>query len=417
MSWMQRQRTIQRNYTDQSQVTTVTNNTVTIPFNSLKTLGFLRSLRLYTPYKAQTNNAGTALSNPTALQENQLRAIRHFRLQAQGIAPIYDVDGPDLGWLAYVGNGRPQSQRFGQSPLLGYANTAVGTTPPYPFSFPTQIAAASLSGEKIVPNVEYASGTPAFSRGYAMEIPISEWVVFPNTAIGQTGGTVMVADSQLEVGLLFMQNNQQVITPYCDLAPLYAAAFPAQLLTGGGTQTLSATETWTLESEFYDVPPQQSDWPSPYQLGMVVTRTARDIPVSGGIVSYQFKQAGILLRALYGFYADGTTFGTKVDILGQPTQTPDLINLELKSGGTITKIKETGQINGMRSLYRYGNPPPGILIHDLIWDGFITEAMDTAGLVDVRCDFSGLPNGVGGDAAITRMHVVEERLIPIDVSA
>lgn len=409
MSWMQRGATVQRNYTDQTQTVTVSNNSITIPFNSLKTLGFLKSLRLYTPFKAQTANAGTALAAPTALQAQQLRPIRHFRLQAQGIAPIYDVDGPDLGYLSYVGNGKPQSERTYRAKTLGYVNTAAGAV--NPFVFPQALAAASMTQEKFSPVVEYISGGPTFSMGYAIEIPISEWIVFPNTAVGKAGNAIMVADTQLEAGLLFMQNNQQVITPYVDLAPLYAAAYPAVILTGGGTQTLSATQSWTIESEFYDVPPSQDNWPSPYQLGMVVTRTARDIQVSSGIVSYQFKQAGILLRSIYVFYNDTTTFGTQVDVFADGTATPDLINLELKSGGTITKIKETAQLNGMRSLDRYGDPPPGVLIHDLIWDGFITQAIDTAGLVDVRCDFSGLP------APITRMHVIEERLVPIDVAA
>lgn len=411
MSWMQQGVTTQRNYTDQVQVVTVAGQPVFLPFSQLRTIGYLKSTRLYTPYQAGVVALGGGTYSLGAnLQFAQLRQIRDFRYQLQGIAPIYDLQGSagiDLGMLAYVGNGKPKAYRSGRAGTLGFNNTAAGVVTNNQFAFPVAAGTPPGNGENFMPVAEYISGGPSFNSGFYMEIPLSEWLVFPNTPTGQQGNAILVNDTEMEVGLIFMQNNQQVLSPQITLAPLYAVgAYPAVGLSTGAATVTQNGQSWTIEDEFYDVAPNPADRPSAYQMAFVVTRTSRDLTMSNGIASYQFKQAGLLLRAIYTAYNDTTNFGTLVDLTATPAAT-----LTLKSGSTIIKLQETAGLNAMRCLDRYNTPPPGCLIHDLIWDGNITEAMDTATLVDVRCDFAGLAG------AITRLHVVEERLIPITIPA
>ena len=139
MAWGQRGVTKERIITYQSPTVTVAGTPQTIQFNPLTNIGILRKLRLSTPYKAQTITTATnPLTAPLALNQPQLQLINRLRIQMSGAVPIYDVSGPALGWLQYIGNGRRVDDRRNNASRMGYVDTTVEY--PTPWSFPTALA-------------------------------------------------------------------------------------------------------------------------------------------------------------------------------------------------------------------------------------------------------------------------------------
>ena len=414
MSWGQNGVTIQRLQPEQSQVVSAGANNVLVPFTQLRNLGFLRGIRLRTPYKNATFTTGTTgLTAPTALQRNQLRQILNFQLILQGVASLYNVSGVALGDLQYVGSGKRRSEVMLSDYLNGYANTAAGS-PGYPWQSPSPLGAGS-SAEKYVPVVEYNHTGPVGALGYNMYIPLTEFMAFPSQMVqsgqGQNQSAVQTGDTELELGLLMMQVAQQNVTCFTTVASLYGADYRS-VLAGfvSGYDTLAATQTWNLDDDFFDVDPNPANWPSAMQTAYAITRQEFVVPTSAQGLTYQFAQAGYLLRAIYRFYNNSSVYGTIVDIFGDATQTPDLITKNFLSGASVSKVQETAASNGRNCLDAYGTPPPGILVDDFLADGTATQIIDTTAYTDLRTVFAGLPT------SITHVSVTEERMIPVKVA-
>lgn len=410
--WNQQGKTNKR-ITLQQQVTVARGaNTVLLPFQALRNVGYLSSINLYSSLQAGTVTlGGGTLTNPGQQQLNQLRQLHDMNIFMQGIAPFYqNIRGHDLGFLAYVGNGKHPTHRRREAEL-GWSSVQTGPVG-YPYMFP--IAAGDLSAPNgstgYTPTVQYISATPAYAECYSMEIPISEWLTFPNTQIGQIGNAALVSDAPVECGLLFMQSNTQNVTAFINVAALYGPDGQSTLTVATGNPTITiAAQQWNLENVFYDVPPNPADRPTNFQLRWAITRSAYDESVAGQSMTHNFQNAGYLLRIIYACYNDTTTYNTLVDLGGSvtaPTQ------LTLESGASVIKIQEQGTQNLRRSLVKYGVPSPNIFVHDLLGNNNeITDALDTKNLVNPRTVITGLPSSV------TRVRVIEERAIPLNVVA
>ncbi len=399
--------------TQQASVVGLSNFSALLPLNQLATQGFLRGLRIGLPYMAGTVGAGSVGNTaPSLLQQQQLRQIQSIQLTMQGIGAIWQLNGLDLLGLNYVGAGQARDERKSRAPLSGYSAAAAGALSPWFVGVP-----GVSSAEKLVPVVEYAHAGPVFNLGFNQYLPLTEIMNISGAVIsGQPQGNApapvaRLGDRNDEVGMIMMQSNSQNVTLQLNLSPLYGADYRSVIVAPATNfDTLTATEQWTLENHIWDVPTNAADWPSGRQLGTIVTRTAREVPISGGQVDYVFAKAGLLGRAYYYFFNDTTTYGTLVDIFGDATQTPDKIQIEFSAGLKILKYQNTAHALGLQMLSDYGTPAPGILVHDLMRNGQARELQDTGALVQLQTQFTGLP------ASITRMRVVEDRLIPVLVT-
>lgn len=404
--WNTNGKTIKRNIIDQSQIVANVSNTVqTVPFQFLRTVGYLSKIYIGSPQVAGVFTiAGGTGTAQTGANFPQLKTIFRFTLNLQAIANIYDVRGVTLGMLAIVGNGNAMAD----SPWYASGFSVAGAAPAtdqFPYNWPTRDNSLLGIGTQYMPYFQVNTASTTATVCYNMEIPISEWLIFPNTPIAQTQNSVILTDQPMEVGMLFMQNNQQNLQPQVQLAAAYGQSAENLLPVTGAATLIITNQTWFIEDEFFDVPADPNDRPTNFQSSFVVTRQEIDWPVSGQQTVVKFKAAGLLLRALYIGYNDTTFRGTLVDL----TQSP-LTQVAFKSGSTIIKVQETATQNAYRGFRRYAAPMPGILIHDFIYDGTVVQAVDTASLVDVRTEFSVLP------ATVTRISCCEQRLIPVSVS-
>lgn len=410
--WNQQGKTNKR-ITLQQQVTVARGaNTVLLPFQALRNVGYLSSVNLYSATQsAVVTLGGGTFTNPSQAQLSQAKQLHDMNIFMQGIAPFYqNIRGHDLAFLAYVGNGKHPSQRRREAEL-GFSSIGAGA-PAYPYTYPVGPSDPSVvdSSQGYAPFVNYVAGTPSYGDTYSMEIPISEWITFPNTQIGQIGNAALVSDSPVECGLLFMQSNTQNVTAFINLAALYGPDAQSVLTVATGTPTATmAAQQWNLENVFYDVPPNPSDRPTNFQLRWAITRSAFDETVAGQSMTHNFQNAGYLLRIIYACYNDAATYNTLVDLGGSVTQSTQLT---LESGASVIKIQEAGSQNLRRSLVKYGVPAPNVFVHDLLGNNNeITDALDTKNLVNPRTVISGLPSSV------TRVRVIEERAIPLNVVA
>lgn len=403
MSWGTPGVTVKRRIIDQSvTIPSVVNNVQTAPFQSLKTFGYHRGIWLSIPQNTGvTALGGGTLVLSTGAQLKQLRAIKHFRLTLQGTAPIYDVEGIDLGFLAYCRNGSVQQDRSYAAGL-----SVVGanpTTDQYPFNWPTRDNALLGLTTSYAPYLRYEAGATATTLCYGMWIPATEIYKFRNVPMPTASGKdAVLMDQELELGMVMMQNSSSNLLPQVDIASAYGPDQTSMLVaTGAATNTLTNLNV-IIENEYYDVPASPADQPSAFQLAWLVQRTAADYAVSGQAVTIPFKAAGLLTKIIYVAYNDTTTYGTLVDLTSTAT-----CQLVLSSGATMIKYSENATQNALRSFWRYNAAPPGILIHDLTDDGTLTQDYDTANLVSIQTAITGLPSSV------TRLHVIQERLIPV----
>jgi len=415
--WMQQGKTVQRVMLDQQAIVPTWGAfQQQIAFAKLRTIGLLKSLALFSPTLTGTSVVGggtfASWAAGTEGQLWQLRQIQQFQLQSQGLATLYNVTGLELGFLAYTRNGntfvRRDALALGGFVALSGAffaqNNAVLYNEP---SVPIGITSAPFGQVRdIGPYFQVASGAASFNTSYIMEIPLTEFLVFPNTPIGQTDKMVLLKDQLLEVGYIIMQNSTQSVNPVVTLAPLTGTTAQGVIVITGNATATASNQQWNIEDTFIDYPASDADAPPPFATQYVVTRIGQDYPVSGGKLTVQHQPAGLLLKTIWSFYNDNdATFGqgTLIDA----ARTPAAV-ITLQSGSSIVKIQETAQNNIWRSWRRYGIPPPGILVHDLVDEqGYITNAIDTAALSTIQTLFTGL------SGSITRARCCEVRLIGV----
>lgn len=414
MAWGQPGVTIRRKNVFQSPAVAWGAAQQRIPYNPVTNIGILRALRIRVPYTVGTNTGGASALTPQVVANMpQLNMWNRIQVQMAGLTASYDVTGRDLGYLMYVGNGFPVADRPNNWSQLGYYDVAANT--PTFYSFPTSIAPTSMSGKKVIPLIEYAHSGTIFNVSSDLHIPLTEFITIPGTASINANGDIQqtMGDTEMELGLMVMQSAAQSVSINVVLSATQGADFNSVFLPGTtGYDLLTANITVNLEHDYYDLPGNAADMPNILQTGMAVTRVARDIPVSSGTVDYSYLRAGLLLRSIYVFYNDTTNYGTTVDISADGTATPDKISVILQDGQSTQYINETAADNIWRCWQRYDQPPPGILVHDLLADGFgsLTQAISTPQTTALRTSFRGLPS------AITRMHVIEERLVPVQVT-
>lgn len=316
--WNQPGVTVKRYIPDQTQ--TITNwgtSTQNIPFQYLRTVGYLSALYLTMPAVYYQIDPGTGLTVAVGGLFPQLNIVSRFQLTLQAIATIYDVRGYSLGFLNFVGNGNAQAK----SPYYGNTGNwfihtigATSSTVSFPYQYPVgyrdglqdvfvgNFLEASSAPSIFIDNANIIAGKeiPIISLSYHMRIPISETIRFPNTIIStDSQNNHMVTDAPLEVGFIFMQNNQQNVVPTVTLSKLYSLGtggagavtddsvlgYPGPTVSLGGIQNIQ----WLLEDEFYDVPPDPADRPFPFQLSFVVTRQEVDWFPSGGSVTVKLS--------------------------------------------------------------------------------------------------------------------------------
>ena len=458
MPWNLPGSTIKRIIPDQTvSVTSWGNSTQILPFRYLRTVGYLSALYLQMPAVLQTYTSNPVGATYGVLSPSstyaQLNIINRFQLTLQAIATLYDIRGYSLGFLNYVGNGNANAH----APHYGHVGanlyfTTIGSGGGnfFPFEFPSvpswlgavQPVNSGPSGNYLVdsstpgifiynPGALALPTTQEVILTYNERIPISETIRFPNTVIETADKQHLVVDAPMEMGMIFMQNNQQNVTPTITLSKLYAtdiAAIPnddavfLEYSDVAGVYTITPWQNiqWLLEDEFYDVPPDPMNRPYPFQLSFAVTRTETDYYPAGQAVTVKYRAAGLLCRVVYVGY-QGTSQGYYPFDLGYTTNgfitnaQQTYASITFKSGATITTVQETAPGNMARSQIRYGGPMPGILVHDFIGDtagagASIVQAVDLGSLVDVRTEFTALPQ------LISRLCSVEQRLIPVEVS-
>jgi hypothetical protein len=396
--------TIRRNIIDQQQVVSLGASQTLIPFQALRTVGYLRGVWLNSPLLAGTGAlGGGTLTQQSGGQFPQLRVIKRCTMNLQASVNVIDVDGIDLAWLAYIGSGRKFSRVQG-SVASGFSVIgAAPATDQYPYSWPTRDNSLVGLANQYVPYAQFT--TPNQSLTYGMYLPISEFLIWPNAAIGTAGGVGLYTDHPMEFGLLFMQNDQQNLTPQIYVTSAYGPNNESLLTATGAATSTFTGQQWTMEAEYYDVPVNVADRPNELQSRYLIVRQSMDQPVSGGACIIKHRAAGDLMAVIYTAYNDNPTRGVLVDL----TQTPSTV-FALRSGSTTTRVQRSVQLLSYDALDQYGGPPPGIVVIDLRLSGIgvgWTQAIDTGQVVDVRSEITGLA------ASITRMHYTEIRAIPI----
>lgn len=412
MPWGSNGITNKRRMLDQSATVNWGGTVTRIPTRALTQVGYLSRLRIKIPVQAGTLTvgAGVSVAAQAALQRPAFRAIQAFDITAQGISPFYQLSkGVDLAFLQYVNNGKQQYQDigFGAAPDIAPASP-VGTLGRVAASMAAvayTVAAAAVSATS--QNVQFSA---------VLDIPLTEYVRFPEYVQQTQNGVTTVPAQNVEVGLVTLQNTQQNITPHLTLNPLFSGTVDSPFLQTGGTPTGNLSTLVEFYSTFYDVPSNPADQPPGYSQLFIISRTSTDDGVAGGNVNHTFAPAGLLLRAIYSFYDVNDNL---VDIASQgiqaiatyplPAQTNEGV-ISFAWGSTVYKSTERFSMNLAEALEIYGEPPPpGALFHDFFRDHSVTDVINTAALPNVRAVITGLP------AAVATVHSIEERMVPVRV--
>lgn len=409
--WNTINKTIKRSILDQQvSVGVVSNGQQLVPFQPLKTYGLLRGFFLRSPLTTGVTVPGSgSLTMSNGAQFPQHRVIDRFRLNMQGISPLWDVDGEHIPIVSYYRRGDTKlpldAAAFGMSVIGAFPNTDQ-----YPYNFPTRDASLLGFISAYGPYAQYNAGGTALSLSYHQYIPITEQLVFPNTPIAQSDKMVVLNDQGLEVGLLFMQTSTQNVQPSVNLNPAYAPTNARSLLLSTGNATASLlNQPWLIYTDYYDVPVSDADLPATFQMAYAIQTTAFNTSVSGQQCTIKHKAAGLLLKAIYVGYNDTTNFGTLVDLTAGAQAA--LTTLQLDSGSSVVRMRETADINTYRQFRNYNCPPPGTLAFDLIQNGTWVQAIDTGKLVNVETILTLLP------ATVTRVGCIEVRLVPVTAGA
>lgn len=409
MPWGDNGTTNLREAQDQAPTWTWGNQQVSVNFNPINDVGYLRRLWLKFPYSQQTMTlaaTGNTLAVPAESQYPQHRAINQFSLIAQGIAPIYQLSrgGVDLAVLSYFRSGRKE---FNGS-IIATQSNATTNTHAYghtsdQWQYRSGVAVGSQAG----------SGPFTQTLAYAdtLDVPIIETIYYPGGQMAGSSGASSIALPQwAEVGLLTAQNTQQNLRLSVTLNPMF-------IVTGGSfdtvTKATTAVPTTTYAgsmqvwSEFYDVPASPADAPPAYTQAYVVTRQTRDWPVAAQQVFPKHEAAGLLLRTIFIFFDSNDQI---IDISGQATDP----TFGFRWGANIYKdntipfeqlAAEIAEANG--------DPlPAGVAAFDFMgidgpFKGTLTNAINTVKLGAVYSEIKNLP------ASVATCHVIEERLVPV----
>lgn len=407
--WNSQAVTFKRNVRDQQiNPNAMAGTAQSVQTQKLSTSGYLRWLEITIPPVSGTLTVGTGSFTYTANNFPAAHIIRSLQLSVGNVNNVINVNGIGLGVLNYVNAGdcRGWARSSGkQTAAMGAYNSAGSVG--YPFQYPASGAANSAGPgaiDKWGGTWFQNTSTTAVNLSYRQIVPITEWIKFPNTIMGQFGNAPILGEMPYEVGLLPLQNTAQNVQPVIQLNALYGADNTTPILiTGNAVGTI--TPQINIDTAYYDVPPLNSPpqaYPTPYQTMFLVTRIQNSVPVTGGAVTYQFANAGFLMRASYIFYNEGTTVGTLLDV----TTLPAAIKT-IKSANVVQRSVETIQQNAARCWDLYGTPPPGIAVDDFLTEtGTNVDFLDTSLFTQLQVIFSGLTN-------VTRMEVLEERLIPV----
>lgn len=411
MAWGGNGITQKRTMLDQS-ATIAWGSTVTrVPTRALNQVGYLSRMRIKVPVQATTLTvtAGVSVAAQAAIQRPAGRGIQSFDITAQGIAPFYQVSkGQDLLILEYMNNGKAKWADIGlglapdiapSSPVGALGRIAISLA-----EVAYQVAAAAVNAST-AQNVQYSA---------VFDVPLTEFVQFPEYTQQTQNGVVTVPAQEVEVGLVTLQNTQQNITPHLTMNPLYSGTVDSPFLQTGGAPTGAMNTLVEFYTEFYDVPASPTDQPPAFSQMFIITRTSTDDGVSGTNVTHTFSPAGLLLRAAHCAYDSNDNL---VDISSQGVQAiatyplPAYVNegnITFAWGSTVNKIVERFSHNLARALETYGEPPPpGALFLDFFRDRTLTDVVNTAVLPSVRSVITGLP------AAVSTLHTIEERMIPV----
>lgn len=404
MPWGDNGVTIRRQLQDQSATITWGASPVRVPFKALRTAGYLRSLRIWTPQTAVPQNGATiALPTPNLLPVWQ--GINRFQLTLQGIAQLYDVSGLDIFGLMYVRNGNSttgQSWQTGYQEALGSGSNVVAGAQMAPnWGNHLVPAAAALYGAGAG---VYVNGTVNMWYGAYAELPITEYLTIKDAVVASGQNTVVVADKAVELGMLTLQNTSSNVTPLLQLNPLWGASNSNSPFFASVAVPTPTAFSWNIGTDLYDVPPNPADRPSPMQQAFVITRQSFDTPAAGGASTVQFQAAGSIMRIVYiALDVNGNPYDLVQDGLSGST------NIALRWGATTDKINEYVEENINRCLTRYGQiPPSGYLVHDLmIDDDTATDFINTAEVTNLRTEFKGLSGNV------VTIRTMTERLVPV----
>lgn len=406
MPWGDNGTTNLREAQDQAPTWSWGSQQVSVNFNPINDVGYLRRLWLKFPYSQQTITlAATAdpLAVPAEQQYVPHRGINSFSLIAQGIAPIYQLSkgGLDLAALSYFKSGRKETT----GSIIATESNAVTNTHAYGHTtdkWAYRMGAAVGSTGGATQTVTYAD---------TLDVPITECVYYPGGQVAGASGSSSIALPQwAEVGLLTAQNTQQNLRLSVLLNPMwqvsggtYDTVFTAT--TAVPTSTYSGTmQVW---SEFYDVPASPADAPPAFTQAYIVTRQTRDWPVSAQQVFPKHEAAGLLLRSIYLFFDVNDQL---IDISGQATDP----TFGFRWGANIYK-ENTIPFEQLSAeiAESMGDPlPAGMCAFDFFgidgpFKNTLTNAINTVKLGAVYSEIKNLP------AAVTTCHVIEERLVPV----
>lgn len=436
MPWGDPGVTVKRVTLDQTYNVAWTNLVNRLPTKAFSQTGYLRRViwKLPTTEATLTVTASNPVTVTPAVQHPMYRAFSAIDITAQMIAPQYQLTrGIDVPYLMYVWNGKNRGLDEQRGPLGTLAEVGAGMNPPvYPYGRVASNPAgyfgdvsAQSSGAATAQTVRY---------GGTVDLPITEWITFPPaTGKDAQGKPVYIAAQEVEVGLLTLQNTQQSIRPGVALNPLwqpnatqlgmYEAPFRgATTAPSAGTLNIVAD----CYTEFYDVPGSAADQPLAVSQAFIISRSSTDDVVAGGAVTHNFQPGGNLLRAIYVFLdtnggivdvsqltvQDPTVSGSGVSL----TQPPNAQGLDGQItflwGTSVLKYDEKFAVNLMRHADIEGDAvPTGCLLHDFFADGTLVDVVNTAQLTSLRTKISGLPG------AVTTMHTIEERMIPVKRTA
>jgi hypothetical protein len=397
-------KTWQRSFlTQQQSVASWGASVVQVPFQQIANVGLLRKLQLFMPYTTGTVALGGGTNAiQGGLQAPQLRVLNEFSLNLQSAIQIYNLwngsGGLELGMLKYIADG--DFRKDYRLPMYGTSYNGAPSGSKFPFAFPDLQASNPGDITNIGPWANYNTNL-LFS--YAMDIPISTYIAFPNTPIAKSGNAVIVSDDVLEIGLLVMQSNLQNLTPIVKLNPLYAlTSSETPTISTGAATCIAASAAFNMQVEAYDIPASTDDWPQGLEAKYVVTRSSKEVAISGAATTTKFIPGGLLTDVIYLLLNDTTNRGALVDATATAST-----RIQLKSGATEMILDEFEQMNAYNATLQYRAAPPGCIVHGRCHDGTIVDALDTVALTELRTDFTALP------AAATRMRWIEKRLIPV----
>lgn len=402
--------TFKRNVLDQ-QVNpgAITGAVVQIQTNKLSTSGFLRAIELDIPPVAGTLTIGTGTFTYTANQFPAARILRALQLSVANVNNLINVNGIGLAILKYLRAGNTNSDGLSMANPMGvYALSTSVAGANYPFVYPAQQGASLVTGPGSIFNFGdkflYNTSTTSINLAYRHKVWLTEMIRVPNTIMAQFGNATIMGEQPYEFGLLPLQNTAQNVAPAISLSSIYALDLSSPIQVTGNA-VASYTPQVNVNTEYYDVPPKNAPitaFPTPYQQQFAVTRIQSSVPVAGGAVSYIFASAGFLFRSTYIFYNETSVVGTLVDAATLPNAIKTL-----KSANIVQRSYETFQQNLGKQFENYGTPSPGIIVDDyLVETGTNVDFIDTGLFTQYTAAFTGLTN-------VTRMEVIEERLIPI----